>query len=144
MADWDRRFLDMAARVAEWSKDPRRRVGAIIVDAKNRVVSTGYNGLPRGVDDSPAILANQEEKLRRIIHAEANALLFAHRSVEGCTIYTTYPPCAQCAAMLIQAGIARVVHPLDVERSPRRAADWASATAMLAEASVPVVEVPVV
>ena len=140
MADWHHRFMGMAAQAAEWSKDPRRRVGAVIVDTRNRVISTGYNGFPRGVDDSPAILTNREEKLRRVIHAEANALLFAQRSVEGCTLYATYPPCAQCTAMLIQAGIGRVVYPKGINRSPRRAADWATAHEMLSEVRIPVIE----
>lgn len=109
MSKWDRRFLGLANLVATWSKDPSTGVGAVIVDDKHRIVSMGFNGFPRAVRDDDAILENREEKLRRTIHAEANAILFAPRSVEGCTIYVTHPPCAKCAATIIQAGITRVV-----------------------------------
>ncbi len=104
---WDRRFLNRAVEVANWSKDPSTRVGAVIVDGK-RQVSEGYNGPPAGLRDDDSL--PREEKLRRTIHAEENALLFAGRDVAGCTIYITHPPCGSCTAKLIQAGIARVVH----------------------------------
>lgn len=109
MSKWDRRFLGLANLVATWSKDPSTGVGAVIIDSKNRIVSMGFNGFPRAVHDDEATLNDRDEKLRRTIHAEENALLFAGRSVEGCTIYVTHPPCARCAAKIIQAGIARVV-----------------------------------
>ena len=109
MSKWDRRMLGLVNLIAAWSKDPSTGGGAGIVDAKNRVVSLGYNGFPRAVCDSDEALFDRDEKLRRTIHAEENALLFAGRPVEGCTLYMTHPPCARCAAKLIQAGIARVV-----------------------------------
>lgn len=136
MTKWDRRFLGLANLVATWSKDPSTGVGAVIVDAKNRIVSMGFNGFPRAVHDDEANLNDRDEKLRRTIHAEENALLFAGRSVEGCTIYVTHPPCARCAAKIIQAGIVRVV-----SRPPwnsfveRWADDMRSAAEMFAEAN---------
>ena len=135
---WDTRMLQLAALTATWSKDPSTKVGAVITDGANRVVSQGYNGLPRGVSDDPAILADRDEKLRRTIHAEMNAVLFAGRSVAGCTIYVTHPPCARCAAVLIQSGIARVVH-ADRALRPDWAADLASARSMFAEAGITVI-----
>lgn len=139
MSKWDDRFLKMASTVAHWSKDPKRRVGAVIADADHRVVSVGYNGFPRGLDDSPALLEDSQQKLLRTLHAEANALLFAARSVAGCAAYVTYPPCSQCAAMLIQAGITRVVafHPGAV--SSKWAASWEAAEQMMREAGVDLV-----
>lgn len=136
MRKWDDRLLGMASVVATWSKDPKRRVGAVIADADNRVVSVGYNGFPRGVGDSPALLEDSQQKLLRTLHAEANALLFAARPVAGCVAYVTYPPCSQCAAMLIQAGITRVVafHPGEV--SSKWAASWEAAEQMMREAGV--------
>ena len=117
MADkWDARFLEQAELIAGWSKDPSTGVGAVIVDPKNRVVSQGFNGFPRACADDADLLADRDEKLRRTLHAEQNALLFAHRSVEGCTVYVTHPPCARCAAMLIQSGIKRVVYRAHVGR----------------------------
>ena len=103
MSKWDRRMLGLVNLIATWSKDPSTGVGAVIVDAKNRVVWLGYNGFPRAVCDSDEALFDRDEKLRRTIHAEENALLFARGPVDGCTIYVTHPPCARCAAKLIQA-----------------------------------------
>ena len=108
---WDKRFLDMAQFVSEWSKDPSTKVGAVITDGDKKVISLGYNGLPQWVRDDPDILNNREEKYKFIIHAEVNAILQAHKdNYFAGTIYT-YPflTCPQCAAMIIQAGIMRVV-----------------------------------
>ena len=106
MTKWDTRMLDLVTLVASWSKDPSTQVGAAIVDQQNRVVSLGFNGFPHGVAD---IAYSRAEKLNRTIHAEENAILFANRSVSGCTLYVTHHPCARCAAKLIQVGIRRVV-----------------------------------
>ena len=92
---WDYRFLDLAAVVASWSKDGSTKVGAVITDPDHRVVSLGFNGFPRGLDD---VDLPREEKLRRTLHAEENALLFASRPLDGCSIFVTHPPCARCAA----------------------------------------------
>lgn len=108
MSKWDQRFLDMAKLVASWSKDPSTQVGAVIVDADNRIVSTGFNGFARKVADDTV---NRDIKLLRTIHAEDNALLFARRDVSGMTIYVTHPPCARCAAKIIQSGISKVLYP---------------------------------
>jgi len=107
---WDKRFLGMAQFVSTWSKDPSTRVGAVITDGNKKIVSLGYNGLPQWVEDNPDILNNREEKYKYIIHAEVNAILQANRDVFAGTIYT-YPflTCPQCAAMIVQAGIMRVV-----------------------------------
>ena len=109
MNKWDRRFLDMARLVAGWSKDPSTKVGAVIADPHNRVVSVGYNGFPRGVPDDEAQLADRDMRLSLTLHAERNAILFARRDLTGCTLYCTHHPCASCAAEIIQAGIGRVV-----------------------------------
>jgi dCMP deaminase len=108
MNKWDARFMDMAMLVATFSKDDSTKVGSVIVDPCNRVVSVGFNGAPRGVSDT---YRDRDQKLRRTLHAESNALSFAHRDVDGCTAYVTHPPCSNCAALLIQRGIARVVFP---------------------------------
>lgn len=137
MNKWDTRMLDLVRVVGGWSKDPSTGVGAAIVDPRNRVVSLGFNGFPRAVDDSTEALLDRDEKLRRTIHAEENALLFAHRPVEGCTVYVTHPPCSRCAAKLIQAGITRVVtFAPSAEFAERWAADMASTAAMFAQAGV--------
>ena len=107
---WDKRFLDLAKLCGSWSKDPSTQVGAVIVDDNNRIVSIGFNGFPQGVEDSEERLVDRETKYDIIVHAEANALMFANKSVEGCTLYTwPFQPCSRCAGLIIQSGIKRVV-----------------------------------
>tara|TARA_R100000278_G_C5462722_1_gene161509 strand:+ start:176 stop:610 length:435 start_codon:yes stop_codon:yes gene_type:complete len=107
---WDKRFLELAKLVGSWSKDPSTQVGAVIVDDNKRIVSIGFNGFPKGVKDSEKRLVDREEKYAIIVHAEANALMFANTSVEGCTLYTwPFQPCSRCAGLIVQSGIKRVV-----------------------------------
>lgn len=109
---WDLRFLDLAYKISEWSKDPSTKVGAIIVDKQRRIISTGYNGLPQTIEDSDEILYNRDLKYEHIIHAEVNAIIFAKCSIAGFTLYTVpFLPCSRCASIYIQAGIARIVAP---------------------------------
>jgi dCMP deaminase len=107
---WALRYLDMAKLIASWSKDPSTKVGAVIVNPHNEIISLGYNGLPKGVKDSVSRLHDRETKLSMTVHAEQNALLFAHESVRDCTLYV-YPfmPCSNCAGLIIQSGIKEVV-----------------------------------
>ena len=115
---WDKRFIDLAKLVGSWSKDPSTQVGAVIVDDKRRIISVGYNGFPRGVEDSEKRLVDREQKYAIIVHAEMNALAFARGSVEGCTLYTwPFQPCSRCAGFIIQSGIKRVV---TIEHSSER------------------------
>ena len=109
---WDEWFLGMAAYVATGSKDPSTKVGAVIVRPDRTVLSTGFNGFPKGIVDAPEVLADREKKLARIVHAEMNAILLSHETVRGCTLYTfPFAPCERCAAHVIQAGISTVVAP---------------------------------
>ncbi|HEY2861647.1 MAG TPA: dCMP deaminase family protein [Terracidiphilus sp.] len=109
MSDWDARFLEMAALVATWSKDPSTKVGAVITRGKF-VVSLGFNGHPAGIDDSVGRLHDREQKYRTIIHAEMNAILSAHQPLEGCTLYVVpFMPCSNCGAVIVQSGIKRVI-----------------------------------
>lgn len=120
-AKWDGRFLELAALVASWSKDPSTRTGAVIVRPDRTVVSLGYNGFPRGIEDRPELLADRREKYLRVIHCEENALITAQQSIRGCTLYTwPFPSCTNCAAKMIQAGVARVVAPRGDEELRRR------------------------
>lgn len=108
---WDYHWLEEAKLIATRSKDLSVKVGACIVDPKQRLVSKGYNGFPRGIADDPALYADRPSKLARVMHAEINAILFAYRDLTGCTLYVTLPPCERCAVILIQSGISRVVAP---------------------------------
>lgn len=111
LSSWDFRFLEMAALVASWSKDPSTQVGAVIADEKNRVVSVGYNGFPRGLDDSEGLYYDRLLKYDRILHAEQNAIMFSpRRDLKGCTVYIhPIPPCSRCSLEIIQSGLSRVV-----------------------------------
>lgn len=129
---WDHRFMRQAFEISAWSKDPATKVGAYIADHRNRVVGQGYNGPPRGTADNPNI--DRATKLRRTIHAELNAVLFAQRDLTGCTLYTTHHPCAQCAAVIVQAGITRVVYANEL--SSKWEEDATEARAMFGEAGV--------
>ena len=109
---WDARFLELAEHVAEWSKGPRKRIGAVIVRPDKSIASLGYNGPPRGFDDEAFLRMTREDQHSFVIHAEHNALRQTHdaESVAGYTLYVSpLFPCARCANKIAQAGIARVV-----------------------------------
>lgn len=101
-------FMNIAQAVAQGSKCKRRQVGAVIVSPLGQIMSTGYNGTPRGTDNT---CEDCEGKTRQyVLHAELNAILYAQGSLMGCTIYVTTAPCSQCAAVIMQKGINRVVY----------------------------------
>jgi dCMP deaminase len=135
---WDRRFLKIAHEVQSWSKDLGTKVGCVLVKDQ-RVIATGYNGFPKGLSDSLDLYQNRDFKLSVTVHAEANAIFNAAKNganTESCTAYVTFPPCSQCAAALIQAGVEGIVCP-DPAFSPER---WRSnfqiASNILEEAGV--------
>ncbi len=111
---WDSRWMALAQLVATWSKDRGRKVGAVIVGPDNEVRSTGFNGIPRGVDDDVEERhdAASGEKYLWVSHAERNAIYNAALlgvSTKGCTIYVPWYPCIDCAKAIVQAGIGRIV-----------------------------------
>lgn len=108
---WDHRLLTMAHNVAQWSKDPNEKVGAVLASPDRRSLSVGYNGFPRGVADDARL--DSDEKNELSVHAELNAILNARRDLSGWTLYCTKFPCRRCAHALSQAGLMRVVahHP---------------------------------
>ena len=109
---WHQRLLDLAQHISGWSKDPSTQVGAVIVDDNRRIVSTGYNGLPRGVEDSDQRYHDRTVKYEMIVHGEVNAILFAQQNLHNTTLYTwPFMPCSRCAGLVIQSGIRRVVAP---------------------------------
>lgn len=142
---WDQRFLQMAALVAGWSKDPSTKCGAVIVAPDRRVISLGFNGFPQRMPDSPELYADRDEKYSRIVHCEMNAVLFAKESLRGATLYT-WPclSCDRCAVHMIQAGVTRCVapHPTD-DMLARWAARLARTRQYFQEASVEFCEYPV-
>jgi len=107
---WHIRFMKLALEVASWSKDPSTQVGCVLVRNK-KVLSTGYNGLPKNLSDSLDILHDREKKYELTVHAEVNAVTTAALhgiSTEGATAYVTFNPCSRCAAVLINAGVTSV------------------------------------
>lgn len=135
---WDLRFLELARLVASWSKDPSTKTGAVIVDREKRIVSVGYNGFPRGVHDLPDRYADRALKYKMVSHCERNAILFAHRPVKDCILYTwPFMSCSTCAGVVIQSGITECVAPvLPPELKERWGDDVEVAKIMFAEAGV--------
>lgn len=100
-------FIALAEHIAQWSKDPSTKVGAVVVDDKKRVIGLGYNGFPRGIKDDGRLF-NRELKYELIVHAEVNAILNSVVLPEGGTLYSTFFPCPRCASVIVQAGITSV------------------------------------
>ena len=137
MDNWDKRFLDLAEHVAGWSKDPSTQVGCVIVNDKRVVVGLGYNGFPRGVEDTPERLNDRPTKYLMVQHAEVNAILNGSGATQGATAYVTHAPCANCTGVLIQAGIARIVtNETPIGLAERFAASFEASKEMLADANV--------
>lgn len=116
---WDEFFMSSASLAAKRSKDPVTKVGAVIVNGENRIVGTGYNGFPRGVPDDVELWGKDDDvflnKHSYVIHAELNAILNASE-VAGCTMYVTLFPCNECAKVISQMRIKRVVYLSSRER----------------------------
>lgn len=113
---WDDYFMAMACLAAKRSKDPCSQVGACIVDADRRIVGIGYNGMPTGCSDDEFpwdkhTVEPLQSKYFYVCHAETNAILNKNcASVKGCTIYVGLFPCNECAKIIIQSGIKRIVY----------------------------------
>lgn len=123
MNKWDSLYIDIAKRVAQQSHAKRSQVGAVIVK-DNNILSFGYNGTPSGMDN------NCEEKVidsmpgyngvftqlvtkKEVLHAESNAIAKMAKSTQssdGASLYVTLSPCFECAKLIVQSGIKRVVY----------------------------------
>ena len=121
---WDKRFMELAHTIAQWSScyQENRHIGAVIVRNK-RILTTGYNGAPAGVISCAErgecmrrrlnIPSGTHHELCYAIHAEQNAIIQAAKlgvSIEGATMYCTHQPCVICAKMIVNSGIARVIY----------------------------------
>jgi len=107
-------YFKIARTIAEASSDRSTKVGCIVVGPDKEIRAQGYNGFPRGVDDENDKWHERPAKYDYVIHAEANAVANAARTgaqLKGCTAYVTAPPCCDCAGLLINAGITKVVWP---------------------------------
>jgi dCMP deaminase len=105
--------MDIAKRIAAWSKDPSRKIGAVAVGSKGQILSQGYNGFPRGILDSSERYNNRERKYQLVVHAEMNVIFnatFNGVSLDGASLYVYgLPVCSECAKGIIQVGVKRIV-----------------------------------
>ena len=113
--NWDEYFMGIAMLAARRSKDPNTQVGACIVSQDNIIISTGYNGMPKGCSDDefPWDRDGQQDmtKYPYVVHAELNAILNANgRDLRGSRIYVALFPCNECAKAIIQSGVAEVLY----------------------------------
>ena len=112
---WDEYFMGVALLAAERSKDPSTQVGACIIDNNNRIISTGYNGFPKGCSDDEFPWNRDESKgdtkYQYVVHAELNAILNASgKSLAGSTLDVGLFPCNECAKAIIQSGVKEVIY----------------------------------
>ena len=111
--NWDEYFMGVAMLAARRSKDPSTQVGACIVSPENIIISTGYNGMPKGCSDDefPWDRVGEETKYPYVVHAELNAILNASgRDLRGSRIYVALFPCNECAKAIIQSGVREVIY----------------------------------
>ena len=141
MNKWDKKYLDLARCIASWSKDPSTKIGAVAIGLKGQVLAQGYNGFPRGIEDTYDRLNIREEKYKYIVHAEMNCVFNA--SLNGVSLHesTMYicglPCCSDCAKGTIQAGISRIVMEVsDLDGALRWQDSWDRSKAMFNEAGV--------
>ncbi len=110
--NWNEYFFSLCDTVAQKSKDPSTKVGCVISDKDNRILSIGFNGFPSGVGDDAERYAVRDVKYMMVVHAEANAICAAARSgvaLNGSTLYVPWMPCNECAKLIIQVDIDKVV-----------------------------------
>ena len=142
---WAQRFLVLASHIAGWSKDPSTKVGAIAVRDR-RILAQGFNGLPVGITDSDARLQDRDTRLSMTVHAEMNCVAFAAKSgvcLAGSTMYI-WPlmTCSNCASVLIQADINKIVVP-DFVEPIRWQESFDRAREMFIEAGIAVHRIPI-
>lgn len=112
VSNWDARFISMTEVVGSWSKDRSTKIGCVIVGNDNSILSTGFNGFPRGIDDNVDYRHERPEKYIWTEHAERNAIYNAARNgvrLAGSRIYCSWFPCSDCARAIIQSGITSIM-----------------------------------
>ena len=136
---WDSRYLELAKHISTWSKDPSTQIGSVAIGENGQVLSQGYNGFPRGVNDDPEILNDREQKLERVVHAEMNVIYnasFNGISLAGSTLYVYGLPCCHdCAKGVIQVGIKRIVMSKQ-HQTDRWKESWEKSMKMFREAGI--------
>ena len=113
MSSWDKKFTELANHIATWSKDRSTKVGAVVVNNRNKILSIGYNGFPIGVNDDVDERHSRPEKYEWVAHAEENCVLSAAEigvSLANCKIYCNYITFPRCCRAIIQSGINEVIY----------------------------------
>ncbi len=128
---WDIFFTKLALEVALLSKDPDRKVGAVIVSPDKRQLSFGYNGFSADIADLPSRLADREFKLAHMVHAEINCLQQAPFDTAEGTMYSTCFPCYKCAQAIEHAKLHRLVAPKPDFNHRRWGVSWAQSIQLL-------------
>lgn len=124
--NWDEYFIRLAHQVSTKSKDPSTKVGCVLVGPENQILSTGFNGFPRGVDESDLTRWERPIKYAYVEHAERNAVYNAARHgivLRGARAYLNWEPvpCIDCSKALAQSGIIEIVGP---NRDFTKSYDW--------------------
>ncbi len=137
---WDKRFVSLAREISTWSKDPSTKIGAVIVNDDRRILATGYNGFPKGIEDSPERYADKSTKYDHVIHAEMNAIYNATYNgtpLRDSTIYVWgLPVCNDCARGIIQVGIKRVVMSTETDIPEKWVAAFSKSLNLFVESGV--------
>jgi dCMP deaminase len=107
--NWSEYFMEIAKTIAKRSKDENTKVGAVLVDKTNRIIGTGYNGMPTAMNETVE-LWQRPTKYDYVIHAEMNCILHATRDIKGSKLYVTLFPCKECAKLIASAGITKIVY----------------------------------
>lgn len=115
---WDEYFMGVAFLSAQRSKDPNTQVGACIVDQNKKIVGVGYNGFPIGCSDDQLPWDREgaygDTKYPYVCHAELNAIINStSANLNGCTIYIGFFPCNECAKLIVQSGIKKIIYLTD-------------------------------
>lgn len=146
---WADYFMGLAILASHRSKDPNSQVGACVVNEENKIVGVGYNGFPIGCNDNHLPWGRDgdcslDTKYPYVCHAELNAILNANTTdTRGCTLYVSLFPCNECAKLIIQSGIRKVVYLSDKyheSESCEAARKLFQLAGVLTEAFVPKVE----
>ena len=137
---WRNHYLQLAKHISTWSKDPSRKIGAVAVGSKGQILAQGFNGFPRGIEDTEERLNNREEKYKYVVHAEMNAIFNAclnGTSLDGSTLFVYgLPVCSECAKGIIQVGIKHVVFLVEETIPPIWTESWERTRSMFEEAGV--------
>lgn len=134
MTSWDKKYIRLAREISSWSKDPSKQIGAVAIGEKGQVLAQGYNGFPRGIEDTDERLNHRQTKYKYVVHAEMNCIYNATYngvSLNGSTMYIYgLPVCSECAKGLIQVGIKRVVSTPITDATPET---WVESTKLTKE-----------